>query len=245
MQNLNKNLILMGLVFAVALVASPAKTEAYKQSGFYELSYNGPTLDEQILTPVIYYLDPSETVVGEAGRQVNVIGTNFIHGATVMWNGNPRPTIFANSNRLLVELDKYDFLTPGQFEVVVVNPTPANNVSNTKLFTVKSNSGVDAAGTVAGASTGGSNVSKTTAVTKKANLAKSSTNAGTVAGASTSNGTNNGNGLTAGAGNANASFVPDTLVGWMTLCVLVMLGVILFRKLWVTEQEKNAPLKHA
>ena len=41
------------------------------------------------------------------------------------------------------------------------------------------------------------------------------------------------------------SFMPSSIVGWLMLFALILLSVMLFRKLWVTEADKSTPLKHA
>jgi hypothetical protein len=42
-----------------------------------------------------------------------------------------------------------------------------------------------------------------------------------------------------------AGLLPHTLLGWLLLCILILLAVKLWRAITVTEKEKNAPLKHA
>lgn len=42
-----------------------------------------------------------------------------------------------------------------------------------------------------------------------------------------------------------ASFMPRTLLGWLMLFIVILLAVVLWRKLYVTEEDKHKPLKHA
>ncbi|MDQ3075721.1 MAG: hypothetical protein M3Q34_01160 [bacterium] len=64
---------------------------------------------------------------------------------------------------------------------------------------------------------------------------------GAVAGASN----NANNNLSANASSSGISFMPDTLLEWIFLFILILLGVKLWRSSTITEKEKNAPLKHA
>jgi len=44
---------------------------------------------------------------------------------------------------------------------------------------------------------------------------------------------------------ANGGFMPSSLLGWLIFAILVLLAIILWRKLYVTENDKHTPLKHA
>ena len=41
------------------------------------------------------------------------------------------------------------------------------------------------------------------------------------------------------------SFMPSSLIQWIFFFILILLGVILWRRLYVSEEKKNLPLKHA
>lgn len=57
--------------------------------------------------------------------------------------------------------------------------------------------------------------------------------------------TNSNLNLSASAGSSKFSFMPNTLLGWLLLFAVIFLAVILWRKIYVTDAEKNKPLKHA
>lgn len=40
-------------------------------------------------------------------------------------------------------------------------------------------------------------------------------------------------------------FFPNSFMGWLLLSILILLGVVLWRKLYLNDKEKHAPLKHA
>lgn len=51
--------------------------------------------------------------------------------------------------------------------------------------------------------------------------------------------------LSAGAIMADSGFFPNNFFGWVLLGLVILLAVILWRKLYISAKEKNAPLKHA
>jgi hypothetical protein len=53
------------------------------------------------------------------------------------------------------------------------------------------------------------------------------------------------NSLAANAIFGDGSFLPNTLAEWLLLAILILLAVVLWRRIWVTDAQRNAPLKHA
>jgi hypothetical protein len=51
--------------------------------------------------------------------------------------------------------------------------------------------------------------------------------------------------LAAGAIFGTNAFLPSSLLQWFFFAILVLLGVILWRKLYVSDEDKKTPLKHA
>lgn len=51
--------------------------------------------------------------------------------------------------------------------------------------------------------------------------------------------------LAAGAIFGADGFFPNSFMGWLLLSILILLGVVLWRKLYLNDKEKHAPLKHA
>lgn len=66
----------------------------------------------------------------------------------------------------------------------------------------------------------------------------------TLSGAGSVTGDSDGNNL-AGSAILAGSFRPFTLMNWLMLAILILLLVILWRKIYVTDKDRQAPLKHA
>jgi hypothetical protein len=86
--------------------------------------------------PAISLLSPSSVNTGSADLQLAVVGTNFVPGAVVQWNGADRTTIFFSSTQLTVYIPASDLAIPGTATIMVINPTPAGGTSNTSSFSI-------------------------------------------------------------------------------------------------------------
>ncbi|MFM7088908.1 MAG: hypothetical protein ACKOW9_05275 [Candidatus Paceibacterota bacterium] len=235
----------IGVVLAVAFLGFvPQMASAHP--GFYMLesedtqALNACTDTKANPAPVIYSMTPDTVSAGSDAMTVVVKGANLMPCSIAKWNGEDRPTTYVNPTRVLVEVRASDVLNPGQYLVTVVNPGPGGGFSNALVMTVKSTQVVATAttGSVQGASTTNKSTKVSTASTKPAIVAKASTTSGAVAGSTISNNTLD---MSASAINANNSFMPDTLIEWLILVVLIFIGIKLFRKMG---EENNAP-KHA
>ena len=51
--------------------------------------------------------------------------------------------------------------------------------------------------------------------------------------------------LVAGAIFGSNAFMPSSLLQWIFFAILILLAVILWRKLYVSDEDKHTPLKHA
>jgi VCBS repeat-containing protein len=89
------------------------------------------------LQPFLTSISPS-TGTADAAFTLTVNGTNFVSGATVLWNGTPLPTTFVNSTQLTAAVPAGDLATSGTFPVKVANPSPGGATSNALSFTVAS-----------------------------------------------------------------------------------------------------------
>ena len=67
---------------------------------------------------------------------LTVNGTGFVQGATVNWNGRPRPTNFVNRSRLVALIPSSDIAAPTTAWISVVNPAPGGGTSNTLFLPV-------------------------------------------------------------------------------------------------------------
>jgi pimeloyl-ACP methyl ester carboxylesterase len=90
------------------------------------------------LPPSVISLSPSTGTAGGAAFTLTVNGTNFVSGATVLWNGTPLPTTFVNSTQLTAGVPASDVATAGTFPVSVANPSPGGATSSALSFTVAS-----------------------------------------------------------------------------------------------------------
>ncbi len=261
------------LVFSAFL--SPTAAEAYLTLGAYTYcdgpcngtstinttgnntnnnsNFNPNVLDKNKV-PTIYSINPEEAYTGDDIKTITIYGTGFKPDSIARFNSQDRPTTFVSANQLKMRLDSGDTKTPGKYIVTVVNPSTEGGVfSNPKIITLLEGK----TGTVKSATTTKASTTKTANTTvakktpaktvvkkeepKKVAVAE---NTNCLASATTNDNDSNTK-LTASVSSSVKGFMPDSFLGWLMLFVLVFLGVLLFRKLWVTEREINQPLKHA
>ncbi len=86
--------------------------------------------------PSIDYLTPQGANGGDPAFTLAVLGTNFVNGAVVQWNGNDRTTTFISSNEVHAQITAEDLLSPGAAAITVINPSPGGGTSNTAIFEV-------------------------------------------------------------------------------------------------------------
>jgi hypothetical protein len=68
--------------------------------------------------------------------RLTLIGSGFVGGATVRWNGANRPTTLVDGTRLTIDLTGADLLgTPAV--LTVVNPGPGGGASNDLIFRLR------------------------------------------------------------------------------------------------------------
>lgn len=236
MQNNNMNKIVGVLAVAVlALVVSPKVASA---NGYYLLqSFDAPavmTCNPQ--NPQIHSISPNTAGVGSNGKVVTIKGACFTVNSVARFNGQNRFTSFISTTELRMETTNADMSVAGQQLINVLDLN--NGLSNTVVFTVTGPVATNTTANAPVATTGVSKVATVASVTTKPVTA--SNEKGSVAGTSDSN-----SNLSANAVSSGASFIPDTLLEWVFLFILILLGVKLWRSATVTEKEKNAPLKHA
>ncbi|MCB1713062.1 MAG: hypothetical protein KDH96_11480 [Candidatus Riesia sp.] len=247
MLNLNKNLIVSMLALAALVVVGPQMAEA--KAGFYLLSAedngsNGVYCDNVHTNPapVIYTINPSVKEAGSPTTDVVIRGANLLPCSVAMFNGEARPTRLVNSTELVMEVFSGDLAVAGKYLVTVVNPGPVGGFSNALTMTVVAKAvpvTATVVNTAPAVSTGGASVKSTVTPTATTNGATVEESTGVVNGAATSTASN----LGASAGNASGSFMPDTLLEWLLLIVLIFVGIKLFRKL--NDDGRQVELKKA
>ncbi|WP_354583656.1 choice-of-anchor D domain-containing protein [Hymenobacter sp. UYCo722] len=73
-------------------------------------------------TPAITSLSPPSAEVGTPGLTLTVIGTGFVNGTTVQFNGSDRATTYVSATQLRATLTTADLATVGTYNVTVTNP---------------------------------------------------------------------------------------------------------------------------
>jgi len=86
--------------------------------------------------PVLNTLNPSFAIVGRQGFVLNVLGSGFVPGSVVLWNGAGRPTQFVNQGQLQATIPASDIAFVGTASVQVLNPPPGGGLSIARVFTI-------------------------------------------------------------------------------------------------------------
>ena len=257
----NKNLISFGfgllVVASFAIIAIPVKSNAYGTNSincgpncqgveFYQdgdsgnYNYNNNNNNNNYnnynsnSTPSISSVSPNSARTN-SNTVITVTGSGFTQGSVVRWNSSDRPTSFVNSSILTAKLDYYDMTTEGDYLITVFNPS--GMISNAVLFTVNNVSiySPDYSGSATSTS---SKKSKTaTATTKNTSDADKTANQPTT-GTEVKD-------LAAGAIFGSNAFMPSSLLQWIFFAIFILLAVVLWRKLYVSDADKAVPLKHS
>jgi len=110
------------------------KVEYYERGGLAvaQASWNSaaPT------GPSLATLTPASATAGGPGFVLTADGSNFVSGATLLWNGAARPTTFVSSSRMTATITAADIAAPASVSVTVENPSGV--ISNAQTFTVTS-----------------------------------------------------------------------------------------------------------
>lgn len=97
------------------------------------------------ISSTISLITPSSRAAGCSGFTLDIQGSGFVSGATVVWNnGSPRSATFETANELLTTINQSDINLPGPFPVSVPvsvsipGQMQGNDLSNNVFFTVNS-----------------------------------------------------------------------------------------------------------
>lgn len=85
----------------------------------------------------ITQLIPSCAPVGAQSFFLDVIGSDFVGGSVVRWNGSDRPTTFISGRELTAQIAASDIAATGTASVTVFNPPPGGGNSNTLTFALQ------------------------------------------------------------------------------------------------------------
>jgi len=86
--------------------------------------------------PSISSLSPSTGGAGGPAFTLSVIGSNFVPGSVVQWNGLERATTFVSSTALTAAIPAGDVADGGIVEVSVFNAAPGGGTSSAVSFTI-------------------------------------------------------------------------------------------------------------
>jgi uncharacterized protein (TIGR03437 family) len=86
--------------------------------------------------PTLASLSPANASAGGAGFTLTVNGSNFVNGATVLWNGANRTTTFVSAAQLTALIAAADIASAGSASLSVINPAPGGGTSNALTFTI-------------------------------------------------------------------------------------------------------------
>jgi 6-phosphogluconolactonase (cycloisomerase 2 family) len=86
--------------------------------------------------PRISFLDPGCAPVGAQAFNLEVMGTNFVVGSVVRWNGGDLATTIFSGGTLTVQIPASDVAASGTAYVTVYSPAPGGGTSNSVTFNV-------------------------------------------------------------------------------------------------------------
>ncbi len=246
MLKINNNSILKGLSFLGVIVLSimalsPVEAKAYVTSGGYQITEGGSNVNYVPInqpstastdtcknqTPKITSISPSSVKINSGERTVRISGTCFTNASVARFNSANRQTTFLSSKSLDMKLTANDTKAPGKFLITVQDP---KGYSNSTPFSITSSS-----------------ISKAKKSTS-ATVVKATSDqieCVTPATLASEEGDNNKESLLAAAIFGGDDLMPNSLLGWIFLFVFILLAVTLWRKIYVHDKERNAPLKHA
>jgi hypothetical protein len=87
--------------------------------------------------PDVTGLSPAQALVGDDAFGITVIGSGFVRGSTVLWNGEDRTTGYINEFMLTATVRAGDVAAAGTAFVSVLNPAPGGGQSaSARVFTI-------------------------------------------------------------------------------------------------------------
>jgi hypothetical protein len=86
--------------------------------------------------PVATSLNPASVAAGSGAFNLTVLGSGFVAGSVVRWNGADRATTLISSGELRAAITATDVSTAGTANVAVLNPTPGGGLSGIVPFQI-------------------------------------------------------------------------------------------------------------
>ena len=80
--------------------------------------------------PTLMQVTPSTLPAGGGTLRLTIAGAGFVAGATVNWNGSPRPTTVSSATQLFATIHAPDLASPGSVALTITNPAPGGGTSS-------------------------------------------------------------------------------------------------------------------
>ena len=190
-------------------------------TGGYRSGYpNGYPYGNQNPRPVIFMLNPSSIDRNSGPLVVAISGNYFMPGAVAKLNGSDRNTTYISSTYLQMQLSYADTTGFGDYLISVYNPAPGGGLSNSAILNIR-----------------GTQVNGPVTTTVSPTVVKKTTTSSTKTVAKTPTNDLSANALSSG-------FLPSNIIQWLLFLLLVLLVIVLWRKIYVSDKEKETPLKH-
>ena len=200
----------------------------------YDNSYNNGYNNVTNPIPSISSINPSSATVN-TNTVITVNGYNFVQGSTIKWNGNDRQTTFISSTTLQAQIYSTDIYSRGDYVITVSNPAPGGGISNAVMFTAKDNTVYVT-----------SNTSKNQNTTVNSYTNKTTTTANNTSSSQKSANDTATSDLAANVIFGSNAFLPSSIFQWILFFILILLAIVLWRKLYVSDEERHhSTLKHS
>ncbi len=98
--------------------------------------FTGAQLIVNFPAPTITALNPASAFAGDVGFTLGVIGSNFVTGSVVRWNGADLTTTLQNATLLTAAVPAALIAAAGTANVTVFTPTPGGGTSNALTFNI-------------------------------------------------------------------------------------------------------------
>jgi serine protease len=141
----NLGTINSGLNATVTLIVRPAATGTITNTPTVASTTTDPdgannsaTASTTVNNPVpaITTWSPATAAPGGAAFTLTVIGSNFVNGAEVRWNGVLRTTTFVSATQLTAAILAADIAAAGTASLTVFNPAPGGGTSPAMTFSI-------------------------------------------------------------------------------------------------------------
>jgi hypothetical protein len=136
-----------GTAFSVAQNTGPARVLTIT-IGCQTFTINQAGAGAGNPVPAVTTFSPASIPAGGPSFTLTVNGSNFVSGATVLFNGLPRVTTFVNAGQLTAAILASDIQFVGTATVVVTNPVPGGGVSNSVNYSITGTNPVPAITTI-------------------------------------------------------------------------------------------------